>query len=299
LTFPEVAVARLQEHVRVLSAEIGERNFSDPGSLRRARDYIQSRLESYGYGVDVQEYSARLPQEASPKSYANLIAERPGSHSRLGREIVLVGAHYDTAVFTPGADDNASGVAVLLELARLFQSVSSARTVRFAFFSTEEPPFFRTDDMGSRRYVERLKTRAETVSAMLCLEMVGYFSDEKSSQKYPPLLRFFYPSEGNFAAVVGDFGSRQLVRRVAREIRASCRVPVESASLPRPVPGVDFSDHLNFWREGIPAVMVTDTAFYRNPHYHGPTDTPDKLDYILMSELTKGLASAVRALASE
>jgi Zn-dependent M28 family amino/carboxypeptidase len=211
----------------------------------------------------------------------------------------LVGAHYDTAVFTPGADDNASGVAVLLELARLFQSVSSARTVRFAFFSTEEPPFFRTDDMGSRRYVERLKTRAETVSAMLCLEMVGYFSDEKSSQKYPPLLRFFYPSEGNFAAVVGDFGSRQLVRRVAREIRASCRVPVESASLPRPVPGVDFSDHLNFWREGIPAVMVTDTAFYRNPHYHGPTDTPDKLDYILMSELTKGLASAVRALASE
>ncbi|MBI4679066.1 MAG: M28 family peptidase [Elusimicrobia bacterium] len=284
---PQLA-ERLERHVRVLSHVIGERSLGEYQHIVKARDYVSSEFKSYGYEVAVQEY------RTYGRAFQNLSAERPGR----APEIVLVGAHYDSVAGTPGADDNASGVAVLLELSRRFSQASPGLTLRFAAFATEEPPFFRTSDMGSAQYAKLCRKKGENIKAMIALEMLGFYRDEKGSQTYPPLLNLFYPDAGNFIAVVGDFLSGPLVRRVGEGISSGSSMPVERAALPRLIPGIDFSDHASFWKEGYPAVMVTDTAFYRNPNYHTATDTYEKLDYPRMAELTDGLASAVEALAS-
>ena len=189
-------------------------------------------------------------------------------------EIVIVGGHYDSVAGCPGANDNASGTAAVLALARLFATSAPARTLRFAAFTNEEPPHFQTDAMGSRVCALNCRARSENVVAMLSLETIGFYSDAEGSQSYPPPFSLFYPSKGNFIAFVGNVGSRGLVRRAIRTFRERTPFPSEGAALPGFVPGVGWSDHWSFWREGYQAIMVTDTAPFRYPHYHTARPTP-------------------------
>ncbi len=280
----------LYRHIQVLSEEIGERSLARYANLERAADYIRDYLNSLGYRVQEQVY------RRGERDYRNLVAELPGS--ALPGEIIVVGAHYDTVVDTPGADDNASGVAGLLELARLSQGLKFKRTLRFVAFSLEEPPVFGTQYMGSMVYARRARQQGDNITAMLCLESIGYYRKEVESQEYPlPLMNLFYPERGNFIAVVGDFPCWRLVRRVVRSLKKGAQVPVETLLSPSFVRGVDFSDHASFWKEGYPALMITDSAMYRNPHYHQPSDTLQTLDFDLLAEVVKGVFHAIQVLA--
>ncbi len=273
---------RVEAIVRTLAQTIGPRSYRDEANLSAAADFVTRSLEGAGYTVAFQPY------EVKGRTYRNIIAERRGTEEP--DRILIVGAHYDTVEGTPGADDNASGIAVLLELARLHAVTRFRNTVRFVAFTLEEPPFFQSRQMGSRVYARSLKERGERVEAMICLEMVGYYSQEKDSQSFPLFwLRWRYPSTGNFITVVGNSASEPLQARVRDGLKSHATLPVETFTGPWWIPGVDLSDHRSFWREGYPAVMLTDTAFYRNPHYHRGTDRPETLDYPAMAELTGGL----------
>jgi len=213
-------------------------------------------------------------------------------------EIVVVGAHYDSARGTPGANDNGSGVAAMLELARIFREAKLARTVRFVAFVNEEPPFSNTDEMGSRQYARRTKARGEKVVGMLSLETIGWYSDHRGTQRYPFPLSLFYPSRGNFLGFVGNLDSRALLHEAIGSFRRHAAFPSEGIAAPRSIPGVDWSDHAPFWDEGYPALMLTDTAPYRYPHYHSAQDTPDKVDYERLARVVTGLAGMLRDLAN-
>ena len=221
--------------------------------------------------------------------------------SRPGRqapdEIVVIGAHYDSVFGSPGANDNGSGVAALLELARLFAARDTGRTVRFVAFVNEEPPFFRTSDMGSRQYARAARAKNEDIRAMLALETIGYYDDAPGSQRYPPFFSLFFPDRGNFIGMVSNFGSRALLKRAVAAFRAASDFPIEHVATFGWVPGVDWSDHASFWSEGYPAIMITDTALYRYPYYHSARDTPDKVDYARLARVTAALAAVVEALA--
>lgn len=278
----------LRKTVETLAGEIGERNVFKPEALARARDYLAGELERAGYEPRLQGY------KVGPHLVENIVAEaRCGAAE--GPALVL-GAHYDTAPDTPGADDNGSGVAALLELARGLAGARLRLPVRFVFFTNEEPPFFQTRDMGSWRYAQELKEKGERVAGMLSLEMLGFYAPERGTQSYPPGVGWFYPDRGDFIALVGDLSSTGWVRRV-REALTPSGFPVESACLPRWLPGIDFSDHWSFWEAGFPGAMLTDTAFYRNPHYHLASDVPERLDYERLGRLTEALLATARALA--
>jgi len=280
---------RLEVTVRTLAETIGPRSYRDIANLAAAADFITQSFEAGGYTVTFQPY------EVKGQTYRNIIAERRGTEEP--DRVLIVGAHYDTVEGTPGADDNASGVAVLLELARLHAETRFRKTVRFVAFTLEEPPFFRSRQMGSRVYARSLKERGERVEAMVCLEMVGYYSQEKGSQWFPLFwLRWRYPTTGNFITVVSNSASEPLQMQVRDALKANMALPVETFTGPWWISGVDLSDHGSFWKEDYPAVMLTDTAFYRNPHYHRGTDRPDTLDYSAMAELVKGMAEALGAL---
>lgn len=278
---------RLRGHVWRLAGEIGERNVFRPQALHAAEAYIREVWEEQGHSVVAQEYTA-----ADVRS-ANLEITLPG---RTAEDMVLVGAHYDSVAGCPGADDNASAVAVLLELGRLLGRAAPTCTLRLVAFVNEEPPFFFTRRQGSRVYARAARRRGDSIRFMLSLEMLGYYRDTPGSQRYPPLFRWFYPNRGNFIALVSNFRSRRELRSLAASFRAADRFPLEQAVTFAWVPGVAWSDHLSFWREGYRAMMLTDTAFFRNPHYHQPTDTPDTLDYPRMAAVAEGLADALTAL---
>ena len=227
---------------------------------------------------------------------ANLETTRSGS--KWSNEIILIGAHYDSVVGSPGANDNASGVAALMEISRGFRDIRPERTVRFVAFVNEEPPFFYWRQMGSMVYARAARKRSDDIRLMMSLEMLGCYSDEPGSQGYPPLFRYFYPDRGNFIALVSNLRSRGLLRRTVSLFKNHSDVPVESLATLSIVPGVSWSDHLSFWRHGYPALMVTDTAFYRYPYYHTAWDTPDKVDYDTMTRVTDGLFVAIGALAT-
>jgi hypothetical protein len=286
----EILQQNLYQHVHTLSDKIGERSLIRYTRLEQAADYIQSHLGSLGYKVEEQIYRMQ------GRDYRNLIATLPGRN--IPQEIILVGAHYDTVTGTPGADDNASGVAGLLELARLCKNMELARTLRFVAFSLEEPPVFNSRYMGSRVYARQARLDKQNIVAMLCLESIGYYSHKENSQEFPlPIMRFFYPNQGNFIAVVGNLSSWNLVNRVKDNLKESCQVPVETLISPSLVPGVDFSDHASFWKEGYPAVMITDSALYRNPYYHLPSDTIHTLDFDSLTAVVKGVFHTIRKLA--
>lgn len=287
----------LLDHVRLLAHDIGERNTRTPQALDQTADAIADTLADYGYTVVEQRYP--IDGTTARNLAVRLEARDPAAPE--AREIVVIGAHYDSARGTPGADDNATGVAVLLELARTLAAEPQPRTLLFVAFTNEEPPWFGTPDMGSVRFAEHAvaeaEARGERIVAMLSLESLGYFRDEPGSQQYPPLISALYPDRGDFLAVVGDLDSAALVERVVALARgASDGLPIESLSAPAVLPGVDWSDHAAFWAHGIPAVMLTDTATYRNPHYHEPSDTLETLDEVRLRAAYRTVEAIVRGL---
>lgn len=282
---------RLRTHVERLAEDIGERNVFVPDALHRARAYIENEWGAMDYAFEAMQYHVRGIR------CANLTATRPGSSRQ--NEILLLGAHYDSVSGSPGANDNASGVAALLEISRMFQTLEPALTVHFVAFVNEERPFFWTWQQGSAVYAREARSRGDDIRLMASLETIGYYSSEPGSQSYPPLFRLFYPSRGSFVGLVSDFRSRPALRRLARAFRAQSDFPLQTVSTFRFIPGVAWSDHGAFWREGYAAVMVTDTAFYRYRHYHAPTDTPDKLAYPELAQVTLGLFRAFALLARE
>lgn len=290
---PDVAVSpdidHLYTHVEYLSVRIGSRSVYEYGNLQAARNYIVSYLENLGCAPDLQDY------EYNGKIFSNVIVTIKGKH--LPEKTVVFGAHYDTVRGTPGADDNASAVAVLLEMCRALKDSSPGRTLKLIFFTLEEPPVFRSEFMGSFVWAKGAKAREEDIHGMVCLEMLGYYTERKGGQSFPlPLMGLLYSTTPNFIAVVGNLQSRNLVKRVGGFLASGCGVPVETLSTVGIVPGVDFSDHRSFWEMGYPAIMVTDTAFYRNPNYHTANDTIDTLDFSRMADLLRGLVHTARSL---
>lgn len=287
LTAEEIQIkTNLTRHVSYLADEIGERNVIAYEPLQKTAQYIEETFKKFGYEVKSQEYVVQM------RKVRNLIAEIPGRTR--ANEIVVIGAHYDTVYDCPGADDNSSGVAALLELARLLKDSHPARTVRFVAFVNEEPPWFQTDDMGSLVYAEQAHKLKENIVAAISIETIGMYSDVEGSQQYPSGFKSLYPSKGNFIAFIGNLGSRGLVRDAVHSFRASTKFPSEGSAVPAAIPGVGWSDHWSFWQEGYPAIMVTDTAIFRNPNYHQPTDKPDTLDYDRMARVVHGLVSVVK-----
>lgn len=283
---------RLRAHVEMLASHIGERNLWHYAGLESAADYIETQLRATGWPVALQEYRT----EQQPVK--NLALEIPGNTHP--DEIVLVGAHYDSVVGSPGANDNGSGVAVLLELARQLTDSRPSRTLRLVAFVNEEPPFFKSRAMGSLVYARTARTKGDKIVAMICLETLGYYSQQRSSQQFPaPLLRFYYPDRGNFLAFVGNFSSRQLLRNSLADFRRQSRFPAEGLIAPGWLTGVDWSDHWSFWQAGYPAIMLTDTAPFRYPHYHSRQDRPDKLSYPEFARAAEGIIAMVRQLTGE
>jgi len=278
----------LRRDVVELAETIGVRNLSHYPALKKAADYIEGELKVAG-AVSRQTY------EVDGKPVDNLEVELRGASAP--EEIVVVGAHYDSVFRCPGANDNGSGTAGLLALARALAASKPSRTLRLVAFLNEEPPQFRTGDMGSRVYANRCRSRKENIVSMLSLETIGYYTDAPDSQKYPPPLNLVYPSQGNFIAFVGNVGSRSLVRRCVRVFREKGAFPSQGAALPSGLQGVGWSDHESFWEAGYDGVMVTDTAPFRYPHYHAGEDTPDKLDYDRCARAVAGVAEVVRDLA--
>jgi Zn-dependent M28 family amino/carboxypeptidase len=277
-----VPAARLRADVEALSAIEPARSYLNSGSLERAAQYVADGFRRAGWQTSSQDFLAE------GRRYSNVVA-------RLGdgrRERIVVGAHYDVCGDQPGADDNASGVAGLLELARQVsaQKPPLSCDLELVAYCLEEPPFFKTESMGSCVHARSLLKEKARVRLMLCLEMIGYFSEQPGSQGLPLfLLKPFYPNRGDFIAVVGRLSDRALVRRVKKWLRAGSKIDVRSINAPAQLPGIDFSDHLNYWRCGIPAVMVTDTAFYRNPHYHERSDTAATLDFARMAQAVQAV----------
>jgi Zn-dependent M28 family amino/carboxypeptidase len=287
----EDLAGRLQGHVEMLAGTIGERNVYRPEALAAARDYIEATWRSQGYQVSSQEY------QAEGVTCANLEVSRAGA-GRSG-EILLLGAHYDSVLDCPGANDNGSGVAAVLEIARLFAEISPALTVRFVAFVNEEPPFFMTRRQGSAVYARAARARGDDIRLMASLETMGYYSDAPGSQRYPPLFRYFYPDRGNFIGLVSDLRSRRAMRQVAQVFGTRSDFPLQHAATFRWIPGIAWSDHLPFWRQGYRALMVTDTAFHRYRYYHTAQDTPDKLAYPAFGQATLALYRCFAALAQE
>jgi len=305
----ELAV-RLSTHVWMLASDIGPRSLtSAPENLEKAALYIEQLLKSYGYAVSSQEFDVDVFTSRNPKigtegisfnsvnyKTRNVIAEITGSLRP--EEIIIVGAHYDSVYDCPAANDNGSGVAALLVIAQLLAKSPCEKTVRFVAFTNEEPPFFDSDDMGSRPYARACMERGEKIVGMLCLETLGYYTNAPNSQKLPhPIFKLFCPTTGNFVTFVSNFKSKSLLKRSVVAFRNAVEFPSQALALPEAITGVSFSDHSAFWRCGYPAIMVTDSAFYRYPHYHTAEDTADKIDYELMARVVAGLAAVVADLA--
>ncbi len=282
---------RLKAHVSLLAGHIGERNIWHYAELVTTADYIHDTFKELGYVPDIQAY------QSEGRTVKNLVAELVGTS--VPREIVVVGAHYDSVLGSPGANDNGSGVAAMLELARLLKDRKPGRTVRFVAFVNEEPPFYYTEEMGSRVYATRARERGERITAMLSLETIGYYSDAPGSQHYPFPFSFFYPDIANFIGFVGNLSSRSLVHGALDAFRRHTAFPSEGVAAPGWITGIGWSDHWSFWRVGYPAIMITDTALFRYAHYHSATDTPDKIDYARTARVVKGLSHVVAALANE
>jgi Zn-dependent M28 family amino/carboxypeptidase len=280
LTDEERALAeRLRRHVFTLAKS--ERNTD----LETHARYIASAFGAHGLTADFQRF------ESGGRTVSNIEVSPPGN------ALIVVGAHYDSVPGSPGADDNASGVAAVIELAGLLGK--ERLPIRFVAFANEELPYFMGPEMGSWVSARRSRERAEPLRGMLSLEMLGCYRDEPGSQRYPPPLNLIYPDRGNFIAFVGDVGARALVRESISHFRKHTQFPSEGVAAPAFVPGIMRSDHASFRDQGFPAFMVTDTAYNRNPRYHKASDTPDTLDYERLARVTLGLAAVLRDLAAE
>ena len=277
----------LRANVQKLAGEIGERNMWRYAQLNAAADFVEDSFSRAGLRPRRDSYEVR------GQTCHNIEAEIEGAR----REFLLIGAHYDSVFGSPGANDNGSGVAATLALARRFAGKKTDHTLRFVAFVNEEPPYFLSDEMGSFVYARRCKERGDKIAAMISLETIGYFSDAPNSQTYPsPGLGIFYPKVGNFIGFVSNVHSRTLLRRALALFRQRAKIPSEGAALPGFVPGVSWSDQWSFWRNGYPGIMVTDTAPFRYPYYHSANDTPDKLDYDRFALVVSGMEKVIEGL---
>jgi hypothetical protein len=291
LTPEEAALAQsLKQHIATIAAR--EHNVAHYDELEKVARYIEATLASFGYAVDRQEFLA------DGKMVRNIDVTVEPAAQNADPEVIVVGAHYDSVSGSPGANDNASGAAAVLELARLARDLDAvgARRIRFAFFVNEEPPYFRTEAMGSLQYARALAKRNERVVAMYSLETIGFYSSEPGSQVYPAPFGLVFPDRGDFVAFVGMLGSRALVRKTMRSFRSHTAFPTIGGVAPGFVPGIGWSDHWAFAEHGFQAVMVTDTAPFRYPHYHRPSDTPDKVDAAKVARVVKGMERVIRDL---
>jgi hypothetical protein len=306
---PDEAALReeLRANVQKLAGEIGERNMWHYAQLNAAADFIEDSFSRAGLRTRRDSY------EMGGQTCHNIEAEIPGAPQGVAvssgavasakaasppPRVVIVGAHYDSVLGSPGANDNGTGVAATLALARRFANAKPKHTLRFVAFVNEEPPYFLSGEMGSLVYARRCKERGEKISAMISLETIGYFSDAPDSQTYPsPGLGLFYPKVGNFIGFVSNVHSRALLRRVIALFRKNAKIPSQGASLPAFIPGVSWSDQWSFWQHGYPAIMVTDTAPFRYPYYHSSNDTPDKLDYDRFTLVVSGMEKVIQELA--
>lgn len=288
----EDAARRLRANVEVLALELGERNLQHPAALSQTRDHLQAQVRELGLTPVLEGYSV------GGETVANVVAELKGTSRP--EAIVLVGAHYDSARGTRGANDNATGVATLLELARAMAGTEHACTLRLVWFVNEEPPHFKRASMGSDVHARRAHERGDALTAMLSLETLGYYTDEPGTQRYPsPFMAALYPDRGNFVAFVGTSPSRALVRRALDVFRKTTPFPSEGMAAPPGLTGADWSDHWAFAREGYQAIMVTDTAYFRDPHYHRDTDHGAQIDYRRLAAVSSGIQEVVRALCRE
>ena len=276
--------ATLKSHV-----EHGERNLSHYESLCLAADYVETEFKKYGLKPTRQTFNVR------GLDCHNIAAEIKGSEKP--EEILIVGGHYDSAEGTPGANDNGSGTAAMLVLAKHFSESTPDRTLRFVAFTNEEPPYFQTrDEMGSWVYAEMCRKEDQNIVGVISLETMGFFTDAADSQHYPSPLDRLYPSTGNFIGFVGNIGSGRMMRKLMKIFKQHCDVPAEGAALPDNIPGVGWSDHWSFWQEGYDGIMITDTAPYRYPHYHKATDTPDKINFPVFAKVTQGLVKPIESM---
>ena len=291
LTPEEAALAAsLERHIATIAAR--EHNVAHYDELEKAARYIEAALASLGYAVGRQEFSA------DGKAVRNIDVTVEPARGNFDPEVIVVGAHYDSAPGSPGANDNASGAAAVIELARLLRDLdgSAGKRIRLALFVNEEPPYFRTEAMGSLNYARALAQRNERVVAMYSLETIGFYSSEPGSQVYPAPFGLIFPDRGDFVAFVGLLGSRALVRETMRSFRAHTAFPTIGGVAPGFVPGIGWSDHWAFAEHGFQAVMITDTAPFRYPHYHQPSDTPDKVDGESLARVVKGIERVIRDL---
>jgi hypothetical protein len=280
--------SRLRSHVLKLSKDYFPRSYTDTKNLDRCAEYILAHFKKAGADTSIQEFTVY------GKRYQNVI----GFFGDKASERIVIGAHYDAFMNTPGADDNASGISGLIELAYLIGKEKIDAGIELVAYSLEEPPFFGSEDMGSAHHAKLLHDRKVRVKCMIALEMIGYFSSATDSQLYPvPVLKIFYPNKGNFITIVGRLGQRKIVRRIKRHMKGATDLPVYSINAPMIVPGIDFSDHRNYWKQGYDAIMITDTAFYRNKAYHEPGDTAEKLNYELMGKVVIQVLEAIKGLA--
>lgn len=279
----------LRAHVHQLAGRIGERNLFHYKQLAAAADYIRATLTGSDYAV------RRRPYQVTGRHCENLEVELRGAeHSD---DILLIGAHYDSVRGSPGANDNATGVAALLALARAMAKTRLSCTLRFVAFTNEEPPYFQSRHMGSRVYAQECRANGERIFLMLSLETIGYYSDEPKSQSYPFPFGFFYPSTANFIALVSNMKNERWVTQLLTMFRRHAQFPCEGGALWEYIPGISWSDHWSFWKEGYAAVMLTDTAPNRYPHYHTAADTPDKVDFARMARVVAGLHKVILDIA--
>lgn len=289
---PAVDIDRLVADVRMLSVTLHPRSYDDPANLDATARHVTAQFRATGARVESQ------PVRVEGMAFRNVVA-------RFGPQtgpLLVVGAHYDACRIadahpdaTPGADDNASGIAALLELARMLGRHPPPHPVELVAYTLEEPPFFGTDNMGSAWHARSLRKQGRDVRLMLSLETIGFFSDAPQSQAYPlPAMGHFYGERADYIAVVGRFGDFAATRRVKALMAGAAPLPVKSINAPPLVEGIDFSDHLNYWREGVPAVMITDTAYLRNARYHTAGDTMDRLDFQRMAEVVQGVYAVVQ-----
>ncbi|MBI3270202.1 MAG: M28 family peptidase [Planctomycetes bacterium] len=278
----------LRRDVEELAGRIGERNVPKYAALAEAADFLEASLARPGHRV------ARQSFPVAGRRCDNLEVQVTGA----GRadEVVVVGGHYDSVLGCPGANDNGTGAAAVLALARAFAGRAAPRTLRLVEFVNEEPGYFQTEEMGSLVYARRCRAKGEKVVAMLSLETIGYYTDAPGSQSYPFPLNLLYPSVGNFIAFVGNVWCADSVREMVGSFRRHTRFPSEGAAPPAFLPGVGWSDHWSFWQCGYPGVMVTDTAPFRYPHYHTEQDTPDQVDYERTARVVAGLERVVAEL---
>lgn len=289
---PEISALsqRLQGHVQHLSEQIGERSAGQRIKLDETADYIEQEFEKLGY--------IPVNRTFGEEQFRNIEVDLYGTDKR--NEILVIGAHYDTTWLTPGADDNASGVAGLLEIAGILKDRRYSRTIRFIAFANEEVPNYRRAEMGSMDSAKRSYTRTELITGMIALEMIGYYSSSAGSQRYPNIMKWFYPDTGNFIGFISNLASRDLQWKAISYFREQAVFPSEGLIAPEWLErSIRRSDHASYWYYDFPAIMVTDTAFLRNPHYHRSGDVYTTLDYDSMARVVSGLASMIESLAQE